>query len=43
MLGDFGPSLGWAVTTMASVAKIAEPVLLVGESMRTLGYGRSVP
>jgi hypothetical protein len=37
MLGDLGPSLGWAITTMASVAKIAAPVLLAGESMRTLG------
>jgi hypothetical protein len=31
------PSLGWAVTMMASLAKIATPVLLVGKSMRTLG------
>jgi hypothetical protein len=37
MLEDFGPLLGWAVTTMASVAKIATPTLLVGKPMRTLG------
>jgi hypothetical protein len=37
MLGDLGPSLGWVVTTMVSVAKIATPVLLAGEPMRTLG------
>ena len=37
MLGDLGPSLGWAVTTMASVAKIIAPVLLEGESVSTLG------
>jgi hypothetical protein len=37
MLRDLGPSLGWAITTMASVAKIAVPVLLTGKSMRTLG------
>ena len=37
MLGDLGTSFGWAVTTMASVAKIVEPMLLAGESMRTLG------
>ena len=37
MLGDLGPSLGWAVMTMASVAKIAVSVLLAGESVRTLG------
>ena len=37
MLRDLGPSLGWAITTMASVTKIAEPVLLAGESVRTLG------
>ena len=37
MLGDLGPSLGWAVTTMALVAKITMPVLLAGESMRTPG------
>ena len=37
MLGDLGPMLGWAGTTMASVAKIAAPVLLAGKSVRTLG------
>ena len=37
MLGDLGTSFGWAVTTMASVAKIAAPVLLAGKSVRTLG------
>ena len=37
MLGDLGPSLGWAITIIASVAKIVVPVLLVGESVRTLG------
>ena len=37
MLRDLGPLLGWAIMTMASVAKIAVPVLPVGESMRTLG------
>ena len=37
MLGDLGPSLGWAITMMASVAKIAAPVLLVGKSVRNLG------
>ena len=37
MLGDFGPSLGWAITTMASVAKIVAAVLLAGEFVRTPG------
>jgi ABC-type spermidine/putrescine transport system permease subunit II len=37
MLGDLGPSLGWAITMMASVDKIVAPVLLAGESVRTLG------
>ena len=37
MLGDLGPSLGWAVMTMASVAKIIVPVLLTGKSVRTPG------
>jgi hypothetical protein len=37
MLRDLGPLLGWAIMTMASVVKIAAPVLLVGKSMRTLG------
>jgi hypothetical protein len=37
MLGDLGPSLGWVVMIMASVAKIAAPVLLAGKSVRTLG------
>ena len=37
MLGDLGPSLGWAVTMMASVAKIATPMLLMVMSMRTPG------
>jgi hypothetical protein len=37
MLEDLDPSLGWAITTMASVAKIITPVLLTGKSMRTLG------
>jgi hypothetical protein len=32
-----GPSLGWAVMTMASVATIATPVLLAGESVGTPG------
>jgi hypothetical protein len=36
-LGVVVPSLGWAVTTMASVAKIVVPVLLAGESVSTLG------
>ena len=31
------PSLGWAITIMASVAKIDVPVLLAGKSMRTPG------
>ena len=31
------PSLGWAVTMMASLAKIAAPMLLAGKSVRTLG------
>jgi hypothetical protein len=29
MLKEFGPLLGWAITMMASVAKIAALVLLV--------------
>jgi hypothetical protein len=29
--------MGWAVMTMASVAKIAMPMLLAGEPVRTLG------
>ena len=37
MLGDLGPSLGWAIMTMALVDKIPRPELLVGESVRTLG------
>jgi hypothetical protein len=37
MLKDLGPSLGWAITTMASVAKIVVLVLLMGKSVRTLG------
>jgi hypothetical protein len=37
MLGDLGPSLGWDVTTMASMAKIVVPMLLAGESVRTPG------
>ena len=37
MLRDLGPSFGWVVTTMASVAKIVELVLLAGESMRIPG------
>ena len=37
MLGELGSFLGWAIMAMASMAKIAVPVLLVGESMRTLG------
>ena len=37
MLGDLGPLLGWAVATMALVAKIATLVLLAGESVRTTG------
>ena len=31
------PSLGWAVTAMASLAKIAAPMLLMGKSKITLG------
>jgi hypothetical protein len=31
------PSLGWAVTKMASLAKLTAPVLLAGKSLRTLG------
>jgi hypothetical protein len=34
---DLGPSLGWAVMMLASVAKTAAPVLLAGESVRTPG------
>ena len=34
---DLGPSLGWAVMMIALVAKIAAPMLLAGESVRTLG------
>ena len=30
------PSLGWVVTMMASLAKIATPMLLVGKFVRTL-------
>ena len=37
MLGDLGPSSGWAVTMMASMAKIAVPMLLMGKSVRTPG------
>ena len=37
MLRDLGPSLGWAAMTMALAAKIVVPMLLAGESMRTLG------
>ena len=37
MLGDLGPMLGWAIMTMASVAKIVMHVLLASESVRTLG------
>jgi hypothetical protein len=37
MLRDLGPSLGWAVTMMVSVAKIVAAVLLAGESVKTLG------
>ena len=33
------PSLGWAITTMASLAKIVVPVLLAGKSVRTPGIG----
>ena len=29
------PSVGWATTTIASVAKIVAPVLLAGKSVRT--------
>jgi hypothetical protein len=35
VLGDFVPSLGWVVLIMASVAKIAAPVLLVDKFVRT--------
>jgi hypothetical protein len=37
MLRDLDPSLGCAITMMASVAKIAVLGLLMGKSMRTLG------
>jgi hypothetical protein len=37
MLRDFDPLLGWAIMTMASVAKIVVPMLPVGEFVRTLG------
>jgi hypothetical protein len=31
------PSLGWAITMMASLAKITVPMLLAGKSVRTPG------
>ena len=37
MLGDLGPSLGWAIITVASFAKIAAPMMLAREFVRTLG------